>query len=66
MSVFYKISDIEKYNNVLGDSYSKNRKLTRKDFDYLKKIIDQMNLENQYYIMNIPELRIENDFLKLS
>ena len=29
----YKISDIEKVDNFIVDSYSKNEKLTKKDFD---------------------------------
>ena len=28
------------------DSYSKNKKLTREDFDYLKKLYDQINKES--------------------
>ena len=42
----YKISDtkfVEKANTFMVDSYSKNKKLTREDFDYLKKLYDQIN-----------------------
>ena len=35
-------SDIEKVNNFIVDSYSKNKKLTEKDFNQLKKIINQL------------------------
>ena len=37
----YKISDVKKINTIMVDSYSKKKKLTRKDFDKLKKIIIQ-------------------------
>ena len=45
----YKISDVQstsgigKINNFIVDSYSKNKKLIKKDFDQLKKIIIQFN-----------------------
>ena len=75
----YKISDmqstsgIEKGNTFMVDSYSKNKKLTRKDFDQLKKIIYQKNQTNAEGASHkdkttniIPEFGIENDFLELS
>ena len=45
MNVEYlnKISDINKINTFIVDSYSKNKKLIKKDFDQLKKIIIQIN-----------------------
>ena len=68
----YKISDmqstsgIEKINTFMVDSYSKNKKLTRKDFNKLKKIIDQINqnIKDKTTII-IPEFGIENDFVEI-
>ena len=58
----YKFSDndfVEKANKSMVDSYSKNRKLTRKDFDHLKKIIEAFNqqptyIDKQISIISIP------------
>ena len=62
----YKISDVEKINTFMVDSYSKNKKLTRKDFDKLKKIINQINqnIKDKTTII-IPEFGIENDFVEI-
>ena len=68
----YKISDmqstsgIEKINTFMVDSYSKNKKLTRKDFNKLKKIIDQINqnIKDKTTII-IPKFGIENDFVEI-
>ena len=48
------------------DSYSKNKKLTRKDFDKLKKINNQINenIKDKTTII-IPEFGIENDFVEI-
>ena len=67
MNVEYlcRISDnIEKVNNFIVHSYSKNKKLTEKDFNQLKKIINQINqnVKDKTTIIIIPELGIENDF----
>ena len=57
----YKISDmqstsgIEKINKFIVDSYSKNKKLIKKDFDQLKKIINQINQNNKDKTIIIPE-----------
>ena len=67
----YRISDmqstsgIEKINNFIVDSYSKNKNFTRKDFDKLKKIIIQIiqNIKDKTII--IPEFGIENDFVEI-
>ena len=67
----YRISDmqstsrIEKINNFIVDSYSKNKKLIKKDFDQLKKIIVQIyqNIKDKTII--IPEFGIENDFVEI-
>ena len=65
----YRINDsIEKINNFINDSFSKNEKLTRKDFDKLKKIIDQINKvkDNKESLhINIPELGIENNIFEI-
>ena len=45
------------------DSYSENKKLTRKVADYLKKVINQI-IKNKTTI-NIPELGIENAFFEI-
>ena len=59
---FYKTSDsIEKPNIFIVDSYSKNNKLTKKDFNYSKKIIDQINkepLDKNQQLINVPEFGI--------
>ena len=62
----YKISDVKKINTFKVDSYSKNKKLTRKDFDKLKKIINQINqnIKDKTTII-IPEFGIENDFVEI-
>ena len=66
----YKISDmqstsgIEKIHNFIVDSYSKNKKLIKKDFDQLKKIINQINQNNKDKTIIIPEFGIENDFVE--
>ena len=62
---FYKISDVKKINNFIVDSYSKNKKLTRKDFDKLKKIINQINQNIKDKTIIIPEFGIENDFVEI-
>ena len=67
-----KISDMQstsgigKVNNFIVDSYSKNKKLTKKDFDKLKKIINQIiqNIKDKTTII-IPEFGIENDFIEI-
>ena len=65
----YKTSDsIEKPNIFSVDSYSKNKKPTKKDFNYLKKIIDQINkepLDKNQQLINVPEFGIQNDFFEL-
>ena len=62
----YKISDVKKINTFMADSYTKNKKLTRKDFDKLKKIINQSNqkIKDKATII-IPEFGIENDFVEI-
>ena len=63
----YKAFDnIEKINNFVVDSYSKNKKLTRKNFDKLKKILNQINqnIKDKTTII-IPEFGIENDFVEI-
>ena len=63
----YKAFDnIEKINNFMVDSYSKNKKLTRKNFDKLKKILNQINqnIKDKTTIL-IPEFGIENDFVEI-
>ena len=37
----------EKNNKLISKSYSKNKKLTRKYFDYIKKKIDQINKDTE-------------------
>ena len=62
----YKAFDnIEKINTFIVDSYSENKKLIKKDFDQLKKIIIQIyqNIKDKTII--IPEFGIENDFVKI-
>ena len=69
----YRISDmqstsgIEKINNYIVDSFSKNKKLTKKHFDQLKKIINQINqnVKDKTTIIIIPEFGIENDFFEI-
>ena len=67
----YKISDVKKINTFMVDSYSKNKKLTRKDFDKLKKIINQINQNIKdtggalHKTITIPEFGIENDFVEI-
>ena len=67
----YRISDmqsssgIEKINNFFVDSYSKNKKLIKKDFDQLKKIIIQINQNIKDKTIIIPEFGIENDFVEI-
>ena len=61
----YKISDIEKINNFIVDSYSKSKKLIKKDFDQLKKIINQINQNIKDKTIIIPEFGIENDFVEI-
>ena len=61
----YKISNVEKINTFMVDSYSKNKKLTRKDFDQLKKIIIQINQNIKDKTIIIPEFGIENDFVEI-
>ena len=61
----YKAFDnIEKINNFIVDSYSKNKKLIKKDFDQLQKIINQIyqNIKDKTIIF--PEFGIENDFVE--
>ena len=59
----YKTSgDIEKITKLIVDSYSKEKTLTRKDFDQLKKIINQNNKDKTIII---PEFGIENDFFEI-
>ena len=66
----YKISDMQstpgigKINNFIVDSYSKNKKLIKKDFDQLKKIIIQITQNIKDKII-IPEFGIENDFVEI-
>ena len=59
----YKISYIEKVNNFIVDSFSKSKKLTRKDFDQLKAIIIQIIHDKTTII--IPGMGIENDFFEI-
>ena len=56
MNVEYlnKISDINKINTFIVDSYSKNKKLIKKDFDQLKKIIIQINQKIKDKTIIIP------------
>ena len=68
----YKISDVKKINTFMVDSYSKNKKLIKKDFDKLTKIINQINqnTEGALHIKGkttiiIPEFEIENDFVEI-
>ena len=61
----YKISNVEKINTFMVDSYSKNKKLTRKDFDQLKKIIIQIDQNIKDKTIIIPEFGIENDFVEI-
>ena len=49
---------MKKTNTFIVDSYSKNKKFTRKCFDFLKKIFDQE-------LIIIPEFVIENDFFEI-
>ena len=64
----YKISDsIEKINKFIVDSFSKNKKLTEKDFNQSKKISNQVNqnVKDKTTIIIIPEFGIENDFFEM-
>ena len=62
----YKAFDnIEKINNFVVDSYSKNKKLIKKDFDQLKKIINQFNQHIKDKTIVIPEFGFENDFVEI-
>ena len=62
----YKAFDnIEKNNNFIVDSHSKNKKLIKKDFDQLKKLINQINQNIKDKTINIPEFGIENDFVEI-
>ena len=63
--------NIETTNELIVDSYSKNKKLIRKDYDHLKRIIVQINLDKEHIgtenasrkdNINIPAFGIENDF----
>ena len=61
----YKISDVKKINTFMVDSYSKNKKLIEKDFDQLKKTINQINQNIKDKTIIIPEFGIENDFVEI-
>ena len=62
----YKAFDnIEKINYFIVDSYSKNKKLIKKDFDHLKKIFNQINQNIKDKTLIIPEFKIENDFVEI-
>ena len=62
----YKAFDnIEKINNLIVDSYSKNRKLIKKGFDQLKKIFNQNNQNIKDKTIIFPEFGIENDFVEI-
>ena len=58
-----KISDKEKGIIFKIDSYSKNRKLTRKYFDQLREIIHQI-IQNKT-TFNIPDFGIEFEFFEI-
>ena len=64
ISEMQSTSGIEKINNFIVDSYSKNKKLIKKDFDQLKKIIIQINQNIKDKTIIIPEFGIENDFVE--
>ena len=68
----YEISDVKKINTFMVDSYSKNKKLIKKGFDKLKKIINQIDQNTEGALHNkgkttiiIPEYEIENDFVEI-
>ena len=62
----YKAFDnIEKINNFIVDSYSKNKKLIKKDFAQIRKKINQINQNNKDKTIIIPEFGIENDFVEI-
>ena len=61
----YKISDVKKINNFIVDSYSRNKKLIKKDFDQLKKILIQINQKIKDKTIIFPEFGIENDFVEI-
>ena len=69
----YKTScKVEKVNILKVDSFSKKRNFIGKDFDYLKKTIDQINNIDtkgasrfDKDIINLPEFGIENDFFEI-
>ena len=50
---------IEKTNNFITISYSKKKKLTRKDFNQLKELIEVFNCPKQQ--IHIPDFEIEHD-----
>ena len=68
----YKTSDkdfVEKANKFATDRYSKNKKLTGKDFDQLKKVVEAFNQQptnkdRQNSITNIAYFEIENGFFQ--
>ena len=53
---------MEKTNTLLSNSYSKNKKLIRNDFEFLKKIIDQTNLDKD----NIKIVNLELKMISLT
>ena len=65
ISALQSTSGIEKINNFIVDSYSKNKKLIKKDFDQLKKISIQINQNIKDKTIIIPEFGIENDFVEI-
>ena len=59
---------VAKANQLITNSYSKNKKLTRKDFVRLKKIFDRINKDKdnkEFFDINIPEFGIENEFFEI-
>ena len=69
----HKISDVEfveKANKLITNSYAKNRKITRKKFDQLKKVVEAFNQQptnkdQQQNSINIPSFEIENHFVEI-
>ena len=60
----YETSDekfIEKTNTLVTNSYFKRKKLTRKDFNHLKELIEVFNYPIQQ--IHIPDFEIEHDSL---
>ena len=58
----YETSDdkfIEKTNTLITNSYSNKKKLTRKNFNQLKELIEVFNYPNQQ--LHIPDFEIEHD-----